>query len=384
MHTNMSLLRAVLCFFAMFYGDLAQKEPIIRLVDTDEESFEEFLRFLYTDDCEITAENAIGVLCLAKKYLVTSLAEKCCNVLEASIEPDNVFAVLEQAIKFDEKKLEAKCWDIVTQTEVFCGVESNTLNSLLKKETLRIAAEELFKAVLKWVDKECARQGVNIEEDKTARRQILGDSVYEIPFLEMSQEDFEQYVSPTGVLKDAELVRIFQQFSSLDMVGLKWKQKKKQNPSLIGFSRFESRHVNNLSGSWTYNGRDSDALALNVSKPVLFHGVRLFGGHNGSQYEVKFKIESTSVTGRYTSEQDNDGVWGYDVMMKEPIPLQSNREGRIIATIKGQPSCYGTNGKQSVEINGIVMDFRNALCNCNENGTDTTHGQFYKIFLSKK
>ena len=41
---------------------------------------------------------------------------------------------------------------------------------------------ELLKAVLKWTDSECARQGINIEEDKTARRRILGDSVYEIRF----------------------------------------------------------------------------------------------------------------------------------------------------------------------------------------------------------
>ena len=163
-------------FFAMFYGDLAQKESTIRLADTDEESFKEFLRFLYTDDCEITVENAIGVLYLAKKYLINSLAEKCCNALEASIKPD-VFAVLEQAIKFDEKKLEAKCWNIVSQktqecvqTEVFCSIGSYTLNSLLKRETLEITEVELFKAVLRWVDKECARQGINIEEDKTARR----------------------------------------------------------------------------------------------------------------------------------------------------------------------------------------------------------------------
>ena len=53
--------------FAMFYGNLAQKESTIRLEDTDDESFREFLRFLYTDDCEITAENATGVMHLAKK-----------------------------------------------------------------------------------------------------------------------------------------------------------------------------------------------------------------------------------------------------------------------------------------------------------------------------
>ena len=54
----------------------------------------------------------------------------------------------------------------------------------------------------------------------------------------------------------------------------------------------------------------------------------------GSQYEVKFKIKDKIVTGTYTSQQ-NDGVWSYDVMLSNPIPLQPNEEFTIIATIKG-------------------------------------------------
>ena len=37
---------------------------------------------------------------------MSSLTEKCSSVLEASIKPGNVFTVLEQAMQFDEKKLE--------------------------------------------------------------------------------------------------------------------------------------------------------------------------------------------------------------------------------------------------------------------------------------
>ena len=93
-----ALATSSVVLFAMFYGNLAQKESLIRLEDTDDESFKEFLRFLYTDDCKISAENATGVMYLAKKYLISSLAEKCCSVLEASIKPGNVFTVLKQAM----------------------------------------------------------------------------------------------------------------------------------------------------------------------------------------------------------------------------------------------------------------------------------------------
>ena len=141
---------------------------------------------------------------MAKKYLISSLAEKCCEILEASIKPENVFVVLEQAIQFDEKELEKKSWDIVSKktqeclnSEAFRDIGLHTLNALLKKERLGVTEMELFKAVLKWTDSECARQGINIEDDKTARRRILGDTVYKIPLLQMSQEDIIKYVSST-------------------------------------------------------------------------------------------------------------------------------------------------------------------------------------------
>ena len=374
-------------FFAMFYGNLAQKESSIRLEDTDDESFKEFLRFLYTDDCKISAENAIGVMYLAKKYLISSLAEKCFSVLEASINPGNVFTVLEQAMPFDEKKLEEKCWDIVSKetqkclnSEAFCNMKSRTLNTLLKKKPLQITEVDLFKAVLKWVDRECARQGINIEEDKTLRRRILGDSVYDIYFLNMLHEDFTKYVSSTGILTDVEVISIFQHFGGLDVADLKWKKGRKRRYDMVGCSRFDV--TNSLSGSWHYGGCKSDALTVSVNKAVLFHGVRLFGSSNGSQYKVEFTIKVENVTGTYTSTQDNDGVWGYDVMLPEPISLQQNEKFTIIATIKGPSSYARDNGKSAVKVNDIVVTFTDAGLDLSTNGTSKYGGQFYKLYLS--
>ena len=374
-------------FFAMFYGELPPKQFPIRIEDAEEESFKEFLRFLYTDDCKITAENAIGVLYLAKKYLISSLAEKCCEILKAIIKPENAFVVLEQAIQFDEKELEEKSWDIVSKktqdcfnSKAFCNIRLHTLNALVKKERLAVTEVELFKAVLKWTDSECARQGINIEEDKTARRRILGDSVYEICFLAMSHKDFAKYVSPTEILTDREMICLFQKLCGLDVVGLKWKEHRKRSTSVVSFSRFDPRNVNNAN-TWNYGGGDSDALTLTVNKAVLFHGVRLFGDTGGSQYEVKFTVKNETVTGTYTSQQ-NDGVWSYDVMLSNPISFQSNEEFTIIATIKGPKSCRGTNGKQSVKVDDIVVTFNKP--SVSSNGTSENGGQFFKIFLSER
>ena len=100
-------------FYAMFYGELAEKNSTVYLSDTNDDSLEEFLRFLYTDDCNLTADNAVFVLYLAKKYIVPSLAKKCVKFLDANLATKNVFVVLQQALQFDERKLERKCWDMI-------------------------------------------------------------------------------------------------------------------------------------------------------------------------------------------------------------------------------------------------------------------------------
>ena len=375
-------------FYAMFYGDLAQKESPIHITDTEEESFEEFLRFLYTDECQITAENALAVLYLAKKYLISSLAEKCCDVLETSVTPDNVFVVLEQAIQFDEKDVQTKCWDIVskstlecTNSEAFCNIGSHTLNMLLKRETLAIAEVDLFKAVLRWTDNECARRGINIEDAKMARRRVLGGSVYEIRFLEMSQKNFATTTSGTGVLTDAEVASLFRKFSGLDVPGFKWKSQGKGGlPRMVGFSRFET---DDIQGSWGYDGTKWDALVVTVNKAVVFHGVRLFGQADAKKYEVKFSIKDETLTKTYTSEQDKDGVWGYDVILPTPVSLSPNEKFTLKATINGPPSQRGGNGKSSVTLNDIVVTFKNtpfSFFSTNETGKSI--GQFYKLFLS--
>ena len=374
-------------FFAMFYGEIPPKEFPIHIKDAEEESFKQFLRFLYTDDCKITAENAIGVLYLAKKYLISSLAEKCRKILKASIEPENVFAVLEQAVHFDEKGLEEKSWNIVRKgtqeclnSEAFCDIGLHTLNALLKKESLAVTEVELFKAVLKWTDSECARQGINIEEDKTARRRVLGDSVYEIRFLEMTHEDIVKYVSPTRILTDTEAISILQKLAGLDVAGLKWKELG-QRRYLLSFRRFDSGNIQ-ASESWSYEG-ESDDLTLIVNKAVLFHGVRLFGDSRGSQYKVNFKIKDQTVTGTYTSQKDEDGVPGYDVMLSKPISLLPDEEITITATIQGPNSCHGKKGKSSVKIKDIVVTFKMASFFASSNYTGMIDGQFYRIFLSE-
>ena len=164
-HIHISLPQVVQSvFYAMFYGELTEKNSVVYLSDTNDDSLEEFLKFLSTDECNLTADNVVFVLYLAKKYIVPSLAEKCVEFLETNLAVENLFVVLEQALHFDEEKLEKKCWDMIDMqtseaifSDVFTEISQSTLVEFLKRESLNVKEVDVFKAVVKWSEVKCLR-----------------------------------------------------------------------------------------------------------------------------------------------------------------------------------------------------------------------------------
>ena len=108
------------------------------------------------------------------------LGEKCVEFLETNLAADNVFVVLEQALQFDEEKLEKKCWDMIDMerseaivSDAWKLVNVCTLVEFLKQESLNVEEVDLFKAVVKWSEAECLRQ--EKETNGTNKRAAVGN-----------------------------------------------------------------------------------------------------------------------------------------------------------------------------------------------------------------
>ena len=70
-----------------------------------------------------------------------------------NVNIENVLIILEQAIRFDEGKLEEECWDLVelcvadvVVTEAFNNMNQKTLACLLRREHLSTSEVTLFQA----------------------------------------------------------------------------------------------------------------------------------------------------------------------------------------------------------------------------------------------
>ena len=208
-------------FEAMFYGELAETGDSIELPDCEYESLLELFRYMYSDEVNLNESNVMGVLYLATKYMVLSLAYKCTKYLSNNLDPSNVFSILPSAQKYDEKTLLDRCWEIVdkqteeaVKSEAFATIERSLLEAVVVRDTLTIEEIELFKAVDLWATKECERQG--LAADGAIKRRILGEEVIKvIRFPTMKQKDFASVALDSNLLSREEIVNIIKYFNSV-------------------------------------------------------------------------------------------------------------------------------------------------------------------------
>ena len=307
-------------FYAMFYGELAEKNSVVHLSDTNEDILEEFLRYLYTDECNLTTDNAMFVLYLARKYIVPSLAEKCTEFREANLASENVFILLKQAVRFVEEELVKKCWDLidlntadVVASDAFVDVDKATLARLVKRESLNVEEVDLFKAVLKWSEAECSRK--EIEANPKNKRAAMGNTVYQIRFASMTPQEFAENASQSGLLTPEEMVLFYDNIGGVERASEEWNlsERRVREELLLRCCRIDSYKAThsvffNFSLTW------EDGLGVSFSKPVKIHGVRLLG-NEGKEYDVRLEVWSQITEKKFCSQQNRRMCYGFDVLL---------------------------------------------------------------------
>ena len=377
-------------FFAMFYGDLAEKRNTIECPDCSSEGFLELLRYMYYDEVILTGNNVMQVLYLAKKYIVPSLATKCSEFLEHNLDEDNVLAVLSQAFKFSESRLVSQCWLIldekankVVKSQEFVSLDRELLLELVKRDSLVLKEIDLFQAVNRWAVKECKRMGM--EGNWKEKREILGSILEGIRFPLMSEKEFAGVVLLSKLLDLDEVTDIIRFYNKLPVIdGLKFSAKPRLYSEMLECKRFEA-----FGGSWNY-GTAADAISFSVNVPVLLLGFRLIGKMD-CEYTAKMKFFETKWAGKVlwsnvasynASRLGGCSYCGYDFLFENGVKLQKECSYTIQAQIKGPISDSGLQGFTCVNIKNVKFIFENSADSLN--GTEVTDGQFPVLFFSRE
>ena len=375
-------------FFAMFYGKAAEMKDSVGICDCEYESLLELFRFIYSDEAKLNADNVMQLLYLSKKYMLPTLAEKCSAFLKENLNALNVFHILLDAQKYEEKNLTNHCWKLIeTQTEEavksegFVTVERSVLEELVENNSLNIKEVELFKAVDCWAENECKKRGLVAEG--SAKRRVLGERVVQgIRFPVMEQTEFADIVLDSEILTPKETNRLVKYFNSVLHDSGGFLETARTGGKQV-ISRFRS-----VAKGWWYNPRYRNCICFDVDKNIHLHAIHFFGSDN-SQYSVTLGVldhsSGISVTkqeGNFLSKQIQCEIGdhqGFDIVFEPPIAIKANTCYEISAGITGPPSWFGRNGYSTVENSGVTFHFTSASTTQTGNNEK---GQFPKFVFT--
>ena len=376
-------------FEAMFYGELAETKDSIELPDCDYDSLLELFRYIYSDEVNLSGSNVMGVLYLAKKYIVPSLAQKCSEYLQENLDPSNVFSILPSAQKYEEKSLVDQCWEVIdglteeaVKSDGFATVQRFLLEAVVERDTLCISEVELFKGVMQWVTKESEKQG--LVADGQVKRRILGERIVKgIRFPLMSLEEFSSVVLDSKILTLDEVTEIIKFISS------------GKPSSSLGFPVLR-RAANGLKRCCRFGSvmpgciYKTNMLIFSVNRSILFHGIYLFG-RKKSNYFVTLKIklpDDTTVALKqdqiFSVLHKSGNYWGFDVLLDQPVRLMKFCRYCVEADIRGLASAFSGNaGKSTVKCSGVTFKFEDRdQTEGRTNATGILQGQMHEFLFS--
>ena len=386
-------------FEAMFYGDLAETKDTIELPDCDYGSLLELFRFMYSDEVNLSGSNVMGVLYLAKKYVVSSLSDECTEYLKENLDSSNVLSILSCAQTYEEKSLEEECWKVIDeQTEAvvksddFVAIQRTLLEALVKRDTLNIAEVELFKGLMRWATKKLEKEGT-LRADGQEIREILGEGILKaIRFPAMERENFAAVVLDTKILTYDEVNAIIKhQLNLIQSSLLNFPVFKRSGPSHSQNPESCCRFTrSSMKFGWNNSESDKSCLGISVDRDIIFHGVKLFGSRDDT-YSVSLSLIKdlsgkviASVDGVFSSPSCATGASDYDfvVTFKEPALLRKGDEYELECRIFGPQSWYGTEGHQTICCHGVTFFLKNTRVWYSSLRTTTKQGQIKEFIYS--
>lgn len=377
---------------AMFFGSMAEQRTEIELSDCDYETFLELLSYIYFDEAEINESNVLGILYLAKKYILPFLAEKCVAFLDQNIDSQNVFTLLSQARHYCEPKLEEKCWEIIERettqaisSEDFLEIDHNTLVALLSRETLTVEEVDLFRSIRRWAEEECKRSCLPLLPDNL--RNVLSTALNLIRCPVMTLQEFTEEAAVSGVLSQEEAISVFLYHGSRG----KTKVKKFPTTPRHGTHRvYRCRRFQSHCSDWDCDGTNLDSIRFTVDRDICVIGVGLYGlSHMHAEGSTEpFKVDVELLDSHNDSLCSFEGTYVldklvqiHDIIFEKPATIEANESYVIRALINGPPCLGGNDGMRNVLCERSGVRFLFDVDETSFNGTTTSDGQIPEIIF---
>ena len=340
---------------------------------------------MYCDEIDLTPDNVLDTLYAAKKYLVLHLARSCVEYLERSLSARNACVLLSQSHLFEEPDLMQRCWEVIdAQAEValgsdsFVDVDRDTLECILRRETLNVKEIVLFHAAMKWAEAECSRQSLVVTPCNL--RKVLGPALYLVRLPTMPLTEFANNVARSGVITLDETTDIFMHYTADAKPKLRFPCKPRAGLRTCTVHRFQSSAYR--SNQWRYRGR-CDSIQFAVDRRIFIAGFGLYGSSSGgAEYKVKIELKrgGKTLAENHTKFFSDGSSNTFPVTFPHPVQVEPHVYYTASATLSGgELSYFGQEGLTESSSDDVTFQFQ---CSPEStNGTGVQGGQIPELIF---
>ncbi|XP_041941740.1 BTB/POZ domain-containing protein 6-B-like [Alosa sapidissima] len=370
-------------FCAMFYSDLAETDSEIHIPDVEPAAFLILLRYLYSDEIELTPDTVLATLYAAKKYLVGALSRACVAFLETGLEAGNACVLLSQSVLFEEPGLSQRCWEMIDaqaelalQSEAFCQMDPPTLDRLLRRETLSAREASVFSAVGRWAEAECVRRGLSVCARN--KRSVLGPALALLRVASLSLQEFADGPAQSDLLTLEETNQMFLWYTAANKPHPPFPSSPRRGLRPQRCHRFQSAAYR--SNQWRYRGR-CDSIQFSADRRLFLAGVGLYGSSGAAaEYGVRMELkrQGASLALTHTRFTSDGSSAAFPVLLEHPVLVEPDVFYTVSVVLEGtELSYFGQEGLTEAQSGNVTFQFQ---CSADStNGTGVQGGQIPEL-----
>ncbi|XP_054290396.1 BTB/POZ domain-containing protein 6-like [Macrosteles quadrilineatus] len=221
-------------FYAMFYGEMAEKSSI-EIKDIEPDAFRGMLQYIYSDKVDFeSCTHACTVYSAAMKYLLPYLEEYCIKYLRENITANSACELYEFSLFHDITDIKEMCLQVfqdntseVLKSAGFLECEFSTVLKIFEQNKLELDTElQLFQGLQDWTEAEAARLGVSVE----SLAMSVTEALSKIMFLMMTAEEFTSGPALSPLLTSEEKLAIAMNITKPGVIGIPERINKSTEP----------------------------------------------------------------------------------------------------------------------------------------------------------